>query len=137
MGEVGNYPDGRTLLTKSLIRSGLLVNASVPCLGAVAIVVYLVLIYHRLMTANFIVALCGYIGLQAFYQWWRCVRILKRVRQLYASVPEDERIPGTQMDLALRIATGGMIDVLFLGSLMTICSLVLIWALLRHLTAAH
>jgi hypothetical protein len=137
MGEVGNYLDGRVLLTKSPTRSGYFVNASIPCFGAVLAAAYLVFTYHRVMTANFIVVLCVYIGLQAFYQWWRCVRNLNRVRQLYASVSEDQRVPGTQIDLALRVATGGMVDLLFYGSLMTICSLALIWALLRHLAATR
>jgi hypothetical protein len=137
MGELGNYLDGRPLLTKSPIRSGYFVSASIPCFGAVVITVYLVLAYHRVMNLNFIVLLCVYIGLHSFYQWWRCVRSLNRVRQLYTSVPEDQRTPGTPMDLALRVATGGAVDLLFYGSGMTICSLVLIWALLRHLSGTH
>jgi len=137
MGELGDYPGGRALLTKPPMRTGLFVNASVACLGVVVFVVYLVLTYHRAMTAYFIVVLCGYVGLQSFYQWWRCVRCLNRVRQLYSSVSEDQKVPGTPIDLALRVATGGAIDLLFFGSCMTICFLALIWALLRHLTGTH
>lgn len=137
MSQVGNYLDGRVLLTKSPIHSGYFVNASIPCFGAVMLVIYLVLTYHQVMTANFIVLLGAYVGLHSFYQWWRCVRYLNRVRQLYTSVSEDQRSPGAQMDIALRTATGGIVDLLFFGSGMTICSLVLIWALLRHLTGTH
>jgi hypothetical protein len=136
VNELGNYLDGRTFLTRSPIRSGYFVNASIPCLGAVFIVAYLVLAYHHVMTANLVVVLCAYVGLQSLFQWWRCVRNLNRVRQLYTSASEDQRAPGTPMDLALRIATGGIVDQLFFGSLMTVCSLALIWVLLRHLGGA-
>jgi len=137
MSELGNYLDGRTLLTKPLIRSGYFVNASIPCLAVVLIAIYLVLTYHRVMTAYFVVVLCIYVGLHSFYQWWRSIRYLNRVRELRMNASEDQKTNGTQMDLALRVATGGIVDLLFFGSGMTVCSLVLVWALLRHLTGTH
>lgn len=137
MSELGYNPGGPELFTKSPMRTGVFLNASVACLGTVVIVVYLVLAYHRVMTSNFIVVLCGFVGLWSYSQWSRCLRNLNRIRRLYTSIPEDQRAAGTQVDQALRVATVGMVDSFFFGSIVTACSLTLIWALLRHLTGAH
>jgi hypothetical protein len=137
LSQMSNYADGEIFISRSPISSLHFVGITLTSLAALLFAAYLALTYHRFVTANFIVALCCYVGLQSFYQWWRCVKTLNRVRQLYESVPEYERTQGSRMNLALRVAVSGLVDLLFWGSGVTICSLALIWTLLRHLSGSH
>jgi hypothetical protein len=113
---------------------GLASFAVVSILGLCAIVIDVYLIYRYWQTApeNLILILSVSIGVQLAYQWWRVIRYRTKIRQIY---PKDSN-SGSPLDLVVRVAAGGMIDVLFFSYGITIVALILIGFLLSKISHA-
>jgi len=135
MNDLRTFVDGRCFLTGSPFRSMHFVVAST--LGLVAFVVDVCVIYRHRETLNIYVAvvLGILIGVQIIYQWWRALRYYSKIRKLYAMRSEEEARAGTPLDIALRIAAGGITDILFYCYGMTLVALILIGVLLTRLEA--
>ena len=131
MNDLRTFIDGRCFLTRSPFRSMYFIVATI--LGSVAVVVDVYVIYRHRQTLNRYVAIVMIlIGVQAIYQWWRCLRYYSKVRKLYAMKSENETECGPPLDVALRIAAGGLTDLLFYCYGMTLASVILIGVLLAH-----
>ena len=124
--------DDRCLLTKSPFRSGYFVVVSAMGVASMALVVYL--LGHFWQELNFFVAiaLSVPIGCQLLYQWLRVLKYYSKIRESYSKRPAVDAIEGNTDDEALRIAAGGITDVLFYSNGMILCSLAIIAALLAH-----
>jgi hypothetical protein len=132
MDDFRGYIDGRSFLTGSTFRSGYFLSASIVGLCAVVIDVYILIHHWQALNKGAVVVLGGLIGVQLIYQWWRTLRYYSKVRELYSMRSEDAR-DGTPLDVALRIAVGGLVDILFYCYGMTLMALIFIGVLLTHL----
>ncbi len=132
MSEIGNFIDGRGLLTKSPFRSWYFLLVTVLCLGSIMIVAYLIYMHWQALGLGAICFLVVFICVQAINQWWRALRYYSRLRKLYAAETDGEAKARSPLDIALRIAAGGITDLLFYSFGTTICSLILIRFLLTR-----
>ena len=80
-----------------------------------------------------VLGLAGLIAIQIIYQWWRIWRYYAVIRKLYSRKRLAEAEDGTALDAALRIAAGGLIDILFYSYGMVIVALAIIGLLLMRL----
>jgi hypothetical protein len=94
--------------------------------------VYLIWRFRYALRINVAIVLALPIGLQLIYQWWRALRYFRKVRELYSAKLDYEAKDGTPLDAALRVATGGISDILFYCYGIELMSLVVIWWLLKH-----
>jgi hypothetical protein len=133
LGELRNFLDGRKFLSARPFRSGYFVVISITGLLAfvansyVAYKLWLTISQHAGLLLGILV------GLQIVYQWWRALRYYDVIRRLYSMRLKEEAIDGSPLDAALRIALGGLTDILFYcyGTLLVIS--IVIGALLKHL----
>lgn len=132
MSDTGNFTDGRGLLTRSPFRSGLFIVTSSVALGSILVDAYI--IYRHWRTAGVYAALIlsTLIGLQLIYQWLRALRYYAKLRDLYAGSDEEIRA-GSPLGIALRIAAGGMVNLLFFSFGTILLALILIGVLLTRL----
>jgi hypothetical protein len=106
--------------------------------GALVTDIVLLVRYHYLLDAIASVALGVLVGVQLLYQWWRTLRYCARIRTLYSMKSADEAKEGSPLDLAIRIATGGLTDLLFYCYGITLVMLVVVGVLLMRLNhVAH
>ena len=132
MESLRTFIDGRRFLTDSPFRSGYFLTASLVGLGAVITAGFVTFRHWQKLNAGAIEIITIVIGLQLIYQWVRILRYYSKIRNLYAMKPEWEAKEGTPVDIALRIATGGLIEILFYCYGMTFVALFLIGAILTH-----
>ena len=133
MDDFRTFLDGRRFMTDSPFRSGYFVVASVAGLGAVLTDAYLIVRHWQTLNEGVVITLGIVIGVQLIYQWWRTLRYYSQIRKLDATKAEGEAKEGTPLDGALRLATGGLTDILFYCYGMTLVALILIGVLLTHL----
>jgi hypothetical protein len=133
IGEIRAFLDGRCFLRNGPLQSGYFLVASL--VGLVAFVADGYLIYRQWSVPHMMgmCGLAGLIGIQIVYQWWRALRYYAMIRKLYSLRTQTEAQDGTPLDAALRIATGGLTDILFYSYGMLIVSLAIIGLILRHL----
>ena len=136
MNEVGNFPDGQKLLTGSPLQSGYFLSMSMLGLAALLWDVYLICQYWHSLNMYFIWALIGFIGIQLIYLWLRVVRYFAKLRSLYIPGFYEETKGGSSLDIALRIATGALNEILFYSYGLILCTLILVGVLLGHLYGA-
>ena len=129
MSHFGSFLDGRRFLAASPFRSLSFVIASIAGLCAVIIDVYLIYRYLNTATVQLALILSISIGVQLIYQWFRVLRYRAKIRDLYTKGSDD----GSHLDVAVRVAVAGMIDVLFFSYGITIVALILIGFLLSRL----
>jgi hypothetical protein len=101
-------------------------------LGAILVDAYI--IYRHWRTAGVYAALIlsTLIGVQLIYQWLRVLRYYAKLRDLYSGSDEEIRA-GSPLGVALRIAAGGMINLLFFSFGTILLALILIGVLLTRL----
>jgi hypothetical protein len=125
MEEIGSYPDGRKLLTASPIWSGSFVAISVSCLALILFTTYIILRHFQTLGFSGTVLLAVFIGVQSFYQWWRAVIYLRKMRVLYATAGFEQSGDGSTLDIVLRLAARSITDLLYYHFGMVIVCLVL------------
>jgi len=128
-----SFIDGRCFLTGSPFRSAWFWVITALGIGALVTDVVLLIQYHHLLDSNASVALGALVGIQLLYQLWRTLRYYARIRTLYSMKSADEAKEGSPLDLAIRIATGGLTDLLFYCFGITLVMLVVAGVLLMHL----
>ncbi len=133
MTNIGNFLDGRTLLVGSPFRSLSFLIASVAGAGSVALAAYLLFRHLQMLTVNAAVLLGVLIGAQLVYQWWRVLRYRSKIRALYLKSSGEDTKEGSPLDIAVRVAVGGLVDVLFFSYGIAFSALVLIGFLLFRL----
>lgn len=126
-----SFIDGRCFLTRSPFRSGYFVVITAMGVASIALVVYLLCDYWRDLNTFVAIILALPIGSQLLYQWLRALGYYSKIRDLYSKKPTDGVLEAGS-DEALRIAAGGITDVLFYSYGMILCSLATIAALLAH-----
>lgn len=102
MEEIGSYPDGRKLLTASPIWSGSFVAISVSCLALILFTTYIILRHFQTLGFSGTVLLAVFIGVQSFYQWWRAVIYLRKMRVLYATAGFEQSGDGSTLDIVFK-----------------------------------
>jgi hypothetical protein len=132
MSKLDNFSDGRAFLLRSPFRSMHFLIVSSVGGACLVMVVYLLSSYKQILTAPTRMTIAVLIGLQIIYQWWRILRYYSRIRQLYSIRLEGEAKVETPLDMGLRIAAGGLIDMLFYCYGMTFVLLFVIGVLLSH-----
>jgi hypothetical protein len=133
LDDIRSFLDGRRFLKDSPFRSGYFWVVS--AMGLAAILVDAYILYRHWQSLNvFVAILLGVpIGAQLIYQWLRTLRYYSRVRELYLRKSDEEAQDGSPLDSALRIAAGGLTDLLFYCYGMTLVALILVGALLTRL----
>jgi hypothetical protein len=129
MSDIGKSVGGRRSSAASPFRSLSFVVASILGLCAVMIDVYLICRYWHTAPAQVAPMLALPIGLQLIYQWWRALRCRRKIQELYSKASDD----GSPLDVAVRVAAEGMIDVLSFSYGITFFALMLIGLLLSRL----
>jgi hypothetical protein len=129
--DIGTFVDGRPFLIGSPFTSIFFCVASGLGLVSVGVLVYVV--YHGSSVPGLSIILIVLVGLQLVYQWWRALRYYSRVRELYSVKSEIETQDSSPLELALRIATGGLTDLLFYCYGISLTMLVIIGVLLKHI----
>jgi hypothetical protein len=104
MGDIGNFPDGRSLLIGSPFRSAYFLIASAAGAGCIVVDVYLLYRHRQVLTTYAVLILSILIGLQSMYQWWRALRYYGKIRELYSRATDEGVKEGFYLDTALRIA---------------------------------
>lgn len=132
MSDTGNFTDGRGLLTKSPFRSGQFIVTSLVALGSILVDAYIVYRHWRSAGVYAALILSALIGVPLIYQWLRALRYYAKLRDLY-SRSDDETRASSPLGMALRVAAGGMINLLFFSFSITLLALILIGVLLTRL----
>jgi hypothetical protein len=127
------YIDGRRFLTQSPLRSTWFLIPTALGVAALIIDAALLVRYQHLLNVNASIALGALVGAQLIYQWWRTLRYYRKIRELYTTKAGDEAEDGSPLDLALRIAAGGLSDVLFYSYGMALIMLIVTGVLLAHM----
>lgn len=131
--DIRGLVDGQAFLKGSPFHSGYFLIASAIGFISVTIDVYLIIRYWKTLNAYVAIVLGVLIGVQLAYQWWRALRYYSHIRDLYSRRSEDEAKEGTSLDAALRVAAGGLTDILFYCYGMNLVTLILIGAIFKHL----
>lgn len=129
MSDIGTSAEGRSFPAAWPFGSVSLVVVSILGFAAVTVDVYLIFRYWNTAPAFVAPILAIPIGVQLVYQWWRVMRYRAKIRDLY---PKDSDY-GSPLDLAVRVAAEGMIDILFFSYGITTVALILIGFLLSKL----
>ena len=132
MGDIGNFIDGRGLLTRSPFRSGYFVVASLMAVGCLLASAYIICRYWRAMGVYNAFVLGSLISVEQIYQWWRALRYYAKLRELYSGSDVEMR-EGSPLGIALRVAAGGIVDLLFYSYGTILFILILIGVLLGRL----
>jgi hypothetical protein len=134
---MNNFPrtfmDGRSFLIDSPFRSGRFWIVTALGLGAFATDILILILFRHLLSVYIIAGLAVLVGVQIVYQWWRILRYYARIRSLYSMKSADEAEEGSPLDLALRVAAGGLSDLLFYCFGMALIMLVVLGAFLAHI----
>ncbi len=126
--------DGSRFISGSAFRSPRFLVLT--ALGFAVLVVDLIILYlnRRAEHAASLVVIGGLVAVQLLHQWWGILRYYSRIRSLYAAAKlEGEVREGSPLDLAVRIAAGGLADILFYGYGIALILLILVGLLARHL----
>ena len=133
LGELRNFLDGRKFLSTTPFRSGYFMVISVS--GLLALVANSYVAYRLWLTistqAGLLLGIL--VGIQIVYQWWRALRYYNVIRRLYSMRTGSDAAEGSPLDAALRIAIGGLTDILFYSYGTLLVTPIVIGALLRHL----
>jgi hypothetical protein len=132
MNQRRSVVDGRAFLTGSPLRSGYFVVTSAMGAASIALVAYLLFHYWRVLNVYIVITLAVPIGSQLLYQWLRALKYYSKIRELCSKRRTEGVLEEHSDDEALRIAVGGVTDVLFYCYGMILCSLAVIAALLAH-----
>jgi hypothetical protein len=132
MSDTGNFTDGRGLLTTSPFRSGQFIVTTLVAMGSILVDAYIVYRHWRTAGVYAALILSILIGVQLIYQWLRALRYYAKLRDLYSGPDEGIRA-GSPLGVALRIAAGGMINLLFFSFGTILLALILIGVLLTRL----
>jgi F0F1-type ATP synthase assembly protein I len=125
-----NLVEGRDETAAFSVRSSSFIAATIAGFVAVLIDGYLIWRYWG-KAPNYVALFLGLlIGVQLVYQWLRVVRYCAKIRELDSESLDQ----GTPRDAALKLAVGGMLDVLFFSYGIISVALILIGALLARLT---
>lgn len=129
------FIDGRRFLVDSPFRSVHFLVVTALGLGAFVVDVY-ILYRYRPPAHEFSLVLVGVLVLiQLVYQWWRILRYYRRIRRLYSERAGSQVVEDSSpVDLALRIAAGGLVDLLFYCYGIALILLVLIGFMMTHIT---
>jgi hypothetical protein len=133
MNVTRSFIDGRKFLSGFPLGSAYFVVVSLVGLAAVVADVYILSRHWHTLGSFGVIILAVLIGVQLIYQWSRTLRYYSRVRELYLRKSDEEAQDGSPLDLALRIAAGGLTDLLFYCYGMTLLALILVGALLTRL----
>jgi len=133
IGELRNFLDGRKLLSAKPFQSGYFVVTGMT--GVAALLANSYVAYKLWLTISHQAALIlgALVGLQIVYQWWRALRYYGVIRRLYAMKSDLEATENSPLDAAIRIAVGGLTDILFYCYGMLLVTSIVIGALVRHL----
>jgi len=126
-----DYIDGFGLLTRSPFRSAAFLTTSFAglcCIGADTHVVYQ---HGGSSGMQSVLTLCLLLGVQVVYQWWGALRCLNRMRGLFSEA-HMEAAAGSPLLIALRVAAGGMLSLLFFCYCMVLLELVIVGALISR-----
>jgi hypothetical protein len=96
-------------------------------------VVYIIYRHWNAMSGNMIALLGVFIGVQTIYQWRRVMIYYAKLRKLYAVAMEEGIATGSPLDVALRTAAGGIVDLLFYDFGTRLVSLFFLIALLYRI----
>jgi hypothetical protein len=132
MSDTGNFTDGRGLLTRSPFRSGQFIVTSLVALGSILVDGYIIYRHWRTPGVYAALILIVLIGVQLLYQWLRALRYYAKLRDL-CSGSDDEIRACSPLGIALRVAAGGMINLLFFSFGTILLALILIGVLLTRL----
>lgn len=128
--------DDRRLLTRSPLHSIHFSITTAIGFAAVTVDAYVLHRHWDTVGAGIVIGLGILIGLQIIYQWLRALRYYSKLRELYSMKSAEETRSGSTVDMALRIAAGGLTDILFYCYGMTLLALVIIGVLLTRLDGA-
>ena len=130
-GDIRGLLDGQRFLVQRPFRSGCFVVMS--AVAVLCLLIDAVSVFHSTGAPNerLVLFLGIAIGLQVVALWRRAVRYYSHIRQLYASRQLDVASNAT-LDLVIRIAAGGLTDLLFYSFGMLVTALVMVWGLLTH-----
>src|SRR5215472_10114912 len=132
MNDCSPFIDGRVFLVGSPFRSGWFALSTGLGIGAVVADIVILYRYWQVLNAGIVVALCVPVGAHLIYQWWRLLKYYARIRSLYLNKSANEAKEGAPLDLALRIASGGLVNLLFYCNGIALVLLVLIGVCLEH-----
>jgi signal transduction histidine kinase len=132
MNQNRGFFDGRLFLASSPFRSGHFILTSVIGFGSIALVGFILWWHWQILNLFVKIILAVPIGAQIVYQWLRVRRYYSKIRELYSEISHEEAVAKSNLDEVLKIAVGGMTDILFYCYGMILCSLVVIAALLTH-----
>jgi hypothetical protein len=96
-------------------------------------VAYLIHRHGDAIPGNFALTLALWIGLQTLIQWVRALRYYSRMRELYKAEAREGLTANSPLERALRIASGGIAELLFNSFLITLIALFMIMKLLTHI----
>lgn len=134
MNEFGPLLDGRMFLANSPFRSWHFLGISVVGLGILIMDTYVLCRHWQTLPLSDVVALVVFIGVHTIYQWWRALLYYSKIRQLHSSMEiSQEGNDMSPQETALRIAAGGVTDILFYSFGMTFIALGILASTLRHL----
>lgn len=133
MNEFGALLDGGVFLANSPFRSAYFLVISIVGCGIVAVNTYIICRHWNTLPLSVIVVLGVFISVHTVYQWWRALRYYSKIRALYGEVNSQEVKSMAPHEAALRIAAGGIADILFYSFGMTLITLGIIASTLTHL----
>ncbi len=133
MNEFGGLLDGRMFLTNSPFRSWHFLGTSVVGLGILVMDTYILCRHWHTLSLGVIVVLGVFIGVHTIYQWWRALLYYSKIRQLHNMEISQENNDISPQETVLRIAAGGITDILFYSFGMTFIALIIIASTLSHL----
>ena len=137
MNQIGNFPDGIVIIQNSPWHS--MYFRVTSSLGAISVllVAYLLNKHWQTLSQFSIIGLGIFVGAHLIYQWWRALRYHAKIRALCSTSSSENPDAGTPHDAALRIAVGGIDEILFYSFGMTLICLVLIGGFLTRLDGIH
>lgn len=124
--------DGGLFLAKAPMHSWYFRIASVLGFGCVLADIFLIWRYYSLLPVGVVVILGVFVGVQAAYQWWRALKYYAQIRHFCAQNPRTNIGEQSPRNDALRLAAGGITDILFYGYGMTLVALIVLGLVLAH-----
>ncbi len=121
------------ILTTSLFRSGMFLNASVLALLCIALDVYLLFRHWRALNAYTMTLLIVPITLQLVGQWWRGFRYYARARQWRSDEPAKGLGAEDATEPTVDVALGSIGDLLFWSFMTNLFLLLYVGVILMHL----
>jgi len=103
------------------------------CLASIVLTIYILYRHWHTLSGIDVVVVGGFLGLHSFYQWWRAMRYYSEIQILYSIGSRDEEGKQSPLDDALRVAVGGITDILFYSLGMIFIALGMIGGLLGRI----